>query len=67
DPLDWSMSDVQTWLIWVTLELSLQSFDLTKVSYTGRQLIERGRSSFLKLLPESISDVVWEHFQILVK
>lgn len=67
DPNQWSEQQVLQWLSWAIREFSLEGVQLHSFRLTGKSLLKMGREVFLRLAPDFVGDILWEHLEILQK
>ena len=67
DPEQWTDIHVTQWLNWATAEFSLEGIDVTLFAMPGSQLLQLGRTEFLRRSPPFVGDILLEHLEILQK
>ncbi|XP_032835416.2 protein c-ets-1-B-like [Petromyzon marinus] len=67
DPTVWTAGQVAQWLLWAATEFSLEGLDVSRLALSGRALCSLGKERFLRLAPDYVGDILWEHLELLLR
>ncbi|CAN0216264.1 unnamed protein product [Lampetra planeri] len=67
DPTVWTAGQVSQWLLWAATEFSLEGLDVSRLALSGRALCSLGKERFLRLAPDYVGDILWEHLELLLR
>lgn len=68
DPHKWKREEVEQWLQWAAKEFSVSTDSLSQLAGNdGLQLCSLAKEQFLKLAPDFVGDIFWEHLDMMRK